>query len=517
MKNILIYFAPLFVEFGADVALALRREYPGLKVHGLVGGSSTLIDRLRNRLGDCAGEFVAWEHGPEADWISREATKEDCDCFEHRYPIGTFGRTITSDRRIGRGFVTGGFAKPHALGDLSLSDPKRVPRNYVINLYRFLEDFFDRNEIDLAFSYVVANAPAFAMSVVAQNRGKPFLQIAPMRVGVRYTVDTGHLNRYEPIQRRFLEFKSDPERARPWIGEAEAFVADFRARPQGPEYQAVNEELATRRVPWKATLRFLEVYLKQKALNIVTPVGSRRTKIARARFAAEVAWRAKSIGDKFFRKQIDLTGDYAYFPLHLDPEAAMMVFAPFCTDQAAVIEAIAKSLPAGMRLVVKEHVMMIGKRDATFYRRITGLPNVELVSPKFSTFDLMQRSRLTITISGTAGWEAFCLGIPTLVVGHSYYADLGSGVVVESDPSRYAQAIKRAMEMPPVDTDDLCLFVAAILSRSFDLEHRLLEGGQYHKMSREKQNEVSGAVAGLMHELMVEERSSLHNESRSTA
>lgn len=513
MKNILIYFAPLFVEFGADIALKLRREYPDLKVHGIVGGSLGLIDRLRSRLGDSAGEFIAWEHGEEDEWISSDPSREDFERFEGRYPLGTFGRTITSDRRIGRGFVTGGLAKPHSLGDLALWDPQRVPRNYVINLYNFLEDFFDRNEIDVAFSYVVANAPAYAMSVVAQSRGKPFLQIAPMRVGIRYTVDTGHLNRYEPVQRRFREFRLNPEGARPWIGEAEAFVAAFRARPQGPEYQAVNEELATRRVPWKATLRFFEVYLKQRALNIVNPVPSRKTKIARARFAAEVAWRAKSIGDKFFRKQIDLTGDYAYFPLHMDPEAAMMVFAPFCTDQAAVIEAIAKSLPAGMRLVVKEHVMMLGKRDVSFYRRIAGLPNVELVSPKFSTFDLMQRSRLTITISGTAGWEAFCLGIPTLVVGHSYYADLGSGVVVESDPSRYAQAIKRAMEMPPVDTDDLCLFVAAILSRSFDLEHRLLEGGQYNKMSRDKQNEVSGAVARLMHELMVEERSSLHSES----
>jgi hypothetical protein len=42
-----------------------------------------------------------------------------------------------------------------------------------------------------------------------------------------------------------------------------------------------------------------------------------------------------------------------------DPESSTMVLAEKHTDQMAVIEAIAKSMPVGMRLVVKEHIATI--------------------------------------------------------------------------------------------------------------------------------------------------------------
>src|SRR5690606_3825451 len=96
------------------------------------------------------------------------------------------------------------------------------------------------------------------------------------------------------------------------------------------------------------------------------------------------------------------TRPFVYFPLHVDPEASTMVLAPDHTDQLAVIESLAKRLPFGMSLVVKERVRMLGRRPRGFYETIRRFPSVSLASPLESTFQLIQRSTFVAAITGTA-------------------------------------------------------------------------------------------------------------------
>ena len=53
---------------------------------------------------------------------------------------------------------------------------------------------------------------------------------------------------------------------------------------------------------------------------------------------------------------------YVYVPLHFQPEMTTLVLAPFCVDQIAVIENVAKTLPIDHRLYVKEHKASLGRR-----------------------------------------------------------------------------------------------------------------------------------------------------------
>jgi hypothetical protein len=114
---------------------------------------------------------------------------------------------------------------------------------------------------------------------------------------------------------------------------------------------------------------------------------------------------------------------YVYFPLHLIPESTTLLKSPFYPNELFVIEAIAKALPLGWKLYVKEHGAMIGERPLTFYKQIKRLSNVRLC--RLDSFqdpkDWITNSVGVITLSGTSAFEAAMLGKKALMFGNSYF------------------------------------------------------------------------------------------------
>ena len=72
----------------------------------------------------------------------------------------------------------------------------------------------------------------------------------------------------------------------------------------------------------------------------------------------------------FLRKSIP-EGRKLFFALHVQPEFTVNVRAPFHDNQIALIESIAKSMPVGYRLVVKEHPGMKGERATRLLQALT--------------------------------------------------------------------------------------------------------------------------------------------------
>src|SRR5205823_6797277 len=94
---------------------------------------------------------------------------------------------------------------------------------------------------------------------------------------------------------------------------------------------------------------------------------------------------------------------------------------PFLTDQLALIHYIAKSLPAGHDLMVKEHPAMKGYRDLSYYRRLKEMYNVHLMSPRTDSHELIKASDAVFTITGTTGWEGLLYGKPVIAFGPLCY------------------------------------------------------------------------------------------------
>jgi hypothetical protein len=92
---------------------------------------------------------------------------------------------------------------------------------------------------------------------------------------------------------------------------------------------------------------------------------------------------------------------YVLYPLHFQPEATTLVLAPYYLNQLALIEDIAKSLPAGFRLYVKEHVVSRGRWPLSFYEAIRKVPGVRLLGPDEDGAALLRGAAAVAVITGT--------------------------------------------------------------------------------------------------------------------
>jgi hypothetical protein len=125
--------------------------------------------------------------------------------------------------------------------------------------------------------------------------------------------------------------------------------------------------------------------------------------------------------EKFVFKTRIPEGGKVYFPLHVQPEYTTDVRAPFYTNQGALIENIAKSVPMGYRVVVKEHPGMKGERKLSYYRQFRNFYNVDLLSSSVDGHDLIMSSDVNLTISGTTAWESILYEKPVIAFGPLCY------------------------------------------------------------------------------------------------
>lgn len=175
-----------------------------------------------------------------------------------------------------------------------------------------------------------------------------------------------------------------------------------------------------------------------------------------------------------------------------------MVLAPMHTNQLMMVEALAKSIPLSMQIVVKEHIPMIGKRPAKFYRDISDMPGVTLASPLEDTFKLTSGAALVCTVTGTTAWEAVRLGTPALVFGQPHFLALEQGVTHCSDLEKLPAAVEEALNLAPVEEHRLELYVAAILDQCFDLPSHLYRTGVTEVQVEQSAGVISDMCDGLM-------------------
>ena len=116
----------------------------------------------------------------------------------------------------------------------------------------------------------------------------------------------------------------------------------------------------------------------------------------------------KAFIDKYSEYEIHENEQFVLFTLHQEPERTLLIAAPFYTNQLEVIRHIAKSLPTGYKLYVKEHFSQVLRewRKISYYKEILEIPNVRLYHPSANIEKLIQGSSLVISIGGTTPFQA---------------------------------------------------------------------------------------------------------------
>ena len=113
--------------------------------------------------------------------------------------------------------------------------------------------------------------------------------------------------------------------------------------------------------------------------------------------------------------------DYAFYPMHTEPEVALSVFGRQFRNQIETIRNIAISIPVNWKLIVKAHPNSKGYHSYRYYTKILEIPNVLLVSVDVGSDVILENAGLVVVVNGTIGLEAVIRRKPLIVLGHSPY------------------------------------------------------------------------------------------------
>jgi hypothetical protein len=162
--------------------------------------------------------------------------------------------------------------------------------------------------------------------------------------------------------------------------------------------------------------RFSPAYRDSHFPGLITPVLQRR-------FAAPLrAWAvARRLRRRYFPVEALSGLDFAFYPMHTEPEVALSVFGRPYLNQIETIRNIALNLPVGWKLVVKDHPNSWGFHSARYYEKILAIPNVVLLPARVGSDRVLPHARLAVIVNGTIGFEAIVKRIPLITLGASPY------------------------------------------------------------------------------------------------
>jgi hypothetical protein len=109
--------------------------------------------------------------------------------------------------------------------------------------------------------------------------------------------------------------------------------------------------------------------------------------------------------------------DFAFYPLQSEPEISSLVWGKSYMNHIETIRNVARSLPVGMKLVVKEHPRALGYRSGGYYGKILQIPNVLFAEPDQEVTHLIRKSKIVIAIATFVAFEAVVQRVPSVMLG----------------------------------------------------------------------------------------------------
>ncbi len=411
-----------FAYIGHAIACNIKREFPDAEFCAFVQMRRSLSFLQTQK--DLAYTSLLLEADIHDKLFKEQIDTEYLSWLEKEYGIPNLWPYLYVDRVI----MHGQLVREYPYDQPILSREEMLKRIQITakEIIRFL----DTEKPDAIVFSVVGSTASLLLYHIAKKRGIAVLMMEITRINDR-TAFSEDYRTFTWIKKRFDELK-DREIPAPVLEQSRKFIETFRTKPT--PYHSQFSPMFNSQALRSAHLRFLS------PKNILRTFSWH----PRAIFAdlrkrdhdyddIRIGW---LIWDKILRKIRGLTGyadlyqtpnwdeKFAYYPLHSEPEVATLLLAPFYTNQQELIKNVARSLPIGMYLYVKEHPEMVGYRPRSYYKEITKIPNVKLIDPRHPGYTLGRHAQLTVTITNTGGWESILLKKPVITFGDVFYNDL---------------------------------------------------------------------------------------------
>jgi len=111
-------------------------------------------------------------------------------------------------------------------------------------------------------------------------------------------------------------------------------------------------------------------------------------------------------------------------PLQQEPERSLLIGAPDYTNQIKTIEYVSKCIPKNYLLFVKEHPTQgpgRGWRKISDYQTIQNNPKVKLIHPSVPANEIIAKSKLVVSVSGTLALESAFFNKPSITFADNDY------------------------------------------------------------------------------------------------
>lgn len=130
----------------------------------------------------------------------------------------------------------------------------------------------------------------------------------------------------------------------------------------------------------------------------------------------------------------DYSKPFVYFPLNYQPECSTSPQGDIFVDLILAIETLSAALPSGWLIYVKEHptqLLMRGinyssSRYQGYYKKIAKIKNTFMIPAKTNSYELINKAKVTVSVTGTAVLEAAFRLKPAMIFGHPWYQNLPS-------------------------------------------------------------------------------------------
>lgn len=332
--------------------------------------------------------------------------------------------------------------------------PEKDAFNVICYMINFYKKFFSANKLDYYVSILPGGAFALTTYKLAEKHGVKVLVLQSSRLKKGFLIDHAYLGYGEKFERKYREnLKPGQDFPR-----AREFCREFRQKKYKPSYFNYFNKF---RFSVFQVVR--AIWFASKAL----PYSYERPAII---IRGIILRRLRRLAMKFydpFESRIPEGEKFIFYALHVQPEAAIDLFAPVFRDQIALIRLIADNLPYGHKLYVKEHPDMLSTRALGYYKEIRRIKNVRLLAPGIESQILIEKSQGVCTITGTVGWEAMIYGKPVIVFGNVFF-DIAEGLVFKvTDMNKLPQTIKHILYHFQPDERKLYAFVDALFDVTY--------------------------------------------------
>jgi hypothetical protein len=330
--------------------------------------------------------------------VPREGVLEQALNIERKYST-RLSFLVSQDRAIGYGYLLNVEKYPY-IKRANWTQLQKL--SSLIKLFEFYENLFEKDDVFLS------QWPDTIVSLVAEKNGAQHKHLSQVKFGNRYFWSDDNFQRSQ----RFCQLINNYLELSPGAAVddlAYRYETDARGERvnRSVDYSISGAIKRTGYIIYRDTINGIVRRRKPNSYVLYGWAPSAFRKVINSRWVTK-----RSISPE----QVD-NFQLVYFPLHMEPEVALLQFSPEFSNTVEAICWVSKSLPANYKIIVKEQTNGYAVRSKQFYRRLLSLANVVLAHPDSESLEWVQRSQIVATMTGTVGQEAIHFKRPVISFG----------------------------------------------------------------------------------------------------